>query len=82
MANSRGDLTRPEELVSESDVNRVGGEIEDGTVPADVENGIVVLDVDVAQLLGRSEFGLDGLVLEKLDGFVVFEHLLHEAESK
>lgn len=82
MANGRGDLTRPEELVSESDVNRVGGEIEDGAVPADVENGIVVLDVDVAQLLGRSEFRLDGLVLEKLDGFVVFEHLLHEAESK
>ena len=43
---------------------------------ADVKDRIIVLDVHIAEFLGRRELGLDNLVLEEFDRFVICEKLL------
>lgn len=75
MANSRSDLTSPKEFTSKSDVDRISSKVQDGSMSANIEDGIIILDVHLAEFLGRSEFGFDSLVLEELDRFVIFEHL-------
>ena len=43
---------------------------------ADVKDRIIVLDVHIAEFLGRRKLGLDNLVLEEFDRFVICEKLL------
>lgn len=75
MAHRTRDFSRLEELAHKLRVLGVARQVNDGPVSADVEDGIVVRDLDVCQLLRAGQLGFDGLVLEELDGFVVFEAL-------
>ena len=52
-------------------VDRVQGEVDHGSVPADVEHRVVVGRADVAQLLRVCELGYDGFILQELDAAFV-----------
>ena len=59
----------------EFDVVFVVGQIDDRAVATDIEDDIVVLSAHFGELLGAGHFGLDGLINQEFDAFVVLERL-------
>lgn len=75
VAHSRDDLARLGELAGELDVVRILGEVDHGSVAADVENRIIVVRIDVGDALGGRELLLHDGVGEELDALLVLEAL-------
>lgn len=77
MAHSRDDLALPPSIRCQLSVHRVRGEVDNGSVSSNVEDGVIVLEVHIGELLGVCQFLADGLVLEELNAlFVTLECLL------
>ena len=75
VAYRRNNLARLPELRRELNVHRVGGEVDDRSVPTDVQLGIVVVHADLSELLRGSKLLLYDLVIQKSDALVVLEVL-------
>ena len=71
MANSRNELIRAIKLIGKLDIVLVDSEIDDGAMPADVEDSVVLGCAHGLENLGVLELVLDDGIFEELDAFFV-----------
>ena len=67
MANCARNLALLPERAYKLRVLRVTRQVNNWSVAADIEDGVVVVDVDLSEGLGRGKLLLDGGILEELD---------------